>query len=119
MEIKNLICIQCPMGCPLEVEMENGEVVKVSGNTCKRGGVYAKKEVTSPTRTVTSTVKVENGELPVVAVKTKFDIPKSLIFECMAEINKAKAVAPVKIGDVIIENVCGTGVPVVATSNVN
>ena len=119
MEIKNLICIQCPMGCPLEVEMENGEVVKVSGNTCKRGEVYAKKEVTSPTRTVTSTVKVENGELPVVAVKTKLDIPKSLIFECMAEINKAKAVAPVKIGDVIIENVCGTGVPVVATSNVN
>lgn len=119
METKNLICIQCPMGCQLEVEMENGEVVKVSGNTCKRGEIYAKKEVTSPTRTVTSTVKVEGGELPVVAVKTKTDIPKSLIFECMAEINKAKISAPVKIGDVIIENVCGTGVQVVATSNVN
>ena len=118
MEIKYHISIQCPMGCPLEVTMENGEVIKVSGNTCKRGEIYAKKEVTSPTRTVTSTVKVENGELPLVAVKTKTDIPKSLIFECMAEINKATVKAPVKIGDVIIENVCGTGVPVVATSNV-
>ena len=106
------------MGCPIEVTMENGEVVKVTGNTCKRGEVYAKKEVTSPTRTVTSTVKVEGGELPVVAVKTKQDIPKSLIFDCMEEINKAKVTAPVKIGDVIIENVCGTGVSVVATSNV-
>ena len=118
MEIKNLICIQCPMGCPLEVTMENGEVIKVSGNTCKRGEIYAKKEVTSPTRTVTSTVKVENGELPLVAVKTKTDIPKSLIFECMAEINNQVVDAPIKMGEVLICNICDTGADIVATNGV-
>ena len=62
MEEKNLICIGCPMGCPLTVKMEHGEVVSVTGNTCKRGDIYARKEVTNPTRIVTSTVRV-TGEV--------------------------------------------------------
>lgn len=49
MEKRELICIGCPMGCPMTVTMENGEVLSVSGNTCKRGDVYARKEVTNPT----------------------------------------------------------------------
>ncbi len=117
METKSFICINCPLGCPLTVEMEDGKVVSVSGNTCKRGEAYARKETTAPARTVTSTVKVINGERPVVAVRTKGDIPKGMIFECMKAINSAEITAPVHIGDVVIADVCGTGVDVVASAN--
>ena len=117
MEIRNIICINCPLGCPLTVEVENGQVTKVTGNTCKRGEAYAVKEITAPARTVTSTVRVVNGERPVVAVRTKTDIPKEKIFACMEAINAAEVTAPVKIGDVIIADVCGTGVDVVASAN--
>ncbi len=117
METRNLICINCPLGCPLTVTLENGEVVKVEGNTCKRGEIYAKKEVTAPTRTVTSTVRAIGGERPVVAVRTKTDVPKSKIFAVMEAINAAEIETPVRIGDVVIENVCGTGVDVVASAS--
>lgn len=115
-ETRELTCIQCPLGCAVTVTLENGIVTDVKGNTCKRGETYAKKEVTSPTRTVTSTVRVLGGKGPVVAVKTKTDIPKDKIFACMEEIDRAVIQAPVAIGDVVIENVCGTGVSVVATA---
>ena len=104
METKSFICINCPLGCPLTVTVENGEVKSVTGNTCKRGELYAVKEVTAPARTVTSTVRVLNGERPVVAVRTK-------------AINAAEITAPVHIGDIVIENVCGTGVNVVASAD--
>ncbi len=118
METRELICISCPMGCPLKVEMENGEVVSVSGKTCKRGDVYARKEVTNPTRIVTSSVIVEGGSLAAVSVKTKEDIPKGKIFDIMKELKGVKVNAPVHIGDVILSNVAGTGVDIIATKNV-
>ena len=117
MEKRELICIQCPMGCPLTVTVD-GESVTVEGNTCPRGAVYGEKEVTAPTRTVTSTVAVEGGEIPRVSVKTASDIPKGKIFDVMSEIKRAKASAPIAVGDVIIENAAGTGVAVVATKPV-
>ncbi len=117
MEKRELICIGCPLGCPLVVEMEGGEVVSVSGNTCKRGDTYARKEVTNPTRIVTSTVKVEGGSVVMVSVKTKNDIPKGKIFECVRALKDVTVKAPIRIGDVIIENVAGTGVDIVATKN--
>ena len=76
MEIRNLTCISCPMGCQITVEMDGSEVLSVTGNTCKRGDVYARKEVTNPTRIVTSTVKVIGGKADMVSVKTREDIPK-------------------------------------------
>ena len=118
MEEKNLICIGCPMGCPLTVKMEHGEVVSVTGNTCKRGDIYARKEVTNPTRIVTTTVRVKNGSMPVVSVKTAQDIPKGKIFDCVETLRDVCVEAPVQIGDVILENVAGTGVDIVATGNV-
>lgn len=117
METKNFICINCPLGCPLTVTLDGGKVVSVAGNTCKRGEAYAVKEVTAPARTVTSTVRVVGGERPVVAVRTKTDIPKDKIFDCMKVINTVEVSAPVRIGDVLIGNICGTGVDVVATAN--
>ena len=118
MEKKELTCIGCPMGCPLIVEMNCGEVVSVTGNTCKRGEVYARKEVTNPTRIVTSSVMVEGGNLAAVSVKTKEDIPKEKIFECMKALKGVKVQAPVQIGDVIVTNVADTGVDIVATKNI-
>ena len=117
-EIRELICIGCPMGCPLTVTMENGEVLSVTGNTCPNGDRYARKEVTDPRRTVTSTVRIKDGVLPVVSVKTATDIPKNKIFDCMKEIDKINISAPVSIGDVVIKDVCGTGVDVIVTKNI-
>lgn len=118
MEQKELICIGCPLGCNLTVQMLNGKVLSVSGNTCKRGEDYAIKEMTDPRRIVTSTIPVKDGELPVVSVKTASDIPKNKISECLAQLKNVEISAPVKIGDIILENVAGTGISVVATKNV-
>ncbi len=118
MEKRELICISCPMGCQMTVYTETGGELRVVGNTCKRGEVYAKKEVTDPRRIVTSTVKVKNGEFARVPVKTESDIPKDKIFDCMKEILNQSVTAPVAIGDIIIKNCAGTGVNIVATRNV-
>lgn len=118
MEQKSLTCIGCPLGCQLIVELENGEVISVIGNTCKRGDDYARKEVTSPTRIVTSTVKVTGGKSSVISVKTKSDIPKEKIFECVKALKEVEVQAPIAIGDVVLSNVAGTGVDIVATKDV-
>ncbi len=115
---KELTCIGCPMGCPLTVEMEGTEVKSVAGFTCKRGDVYARKEVTNPTRIVTSTVRVTGSALThMVSVKTKEDIPKDKIFACVEALKNITVAAPVKIGDVILADVAGTGVDIIATKN--
>ena len=118
MEIRTLTCISCPMGCPLTVGMDGDEIISVPGNTCKRGDVYARKEVTAPTRIVTSTVKVTNGSADMVSVKTKTDIPKDKIFDCVKCLKGVSVEAPIHIGDVIIPNAAGTGVDIVATKDV-
>ena len=101
---RELTCIGCPMGCPLIVTMEAGEVISVTGNTCKRGDVYARKEVTNPTRIVTSTVRVSGGDADMVSVKTKEDIPKGKIFECVKALKSVEVPAPVHIGDVLVKD---------------
>lgn len=119
MERKELICIGCPLGCNLTVEMDGGQVVSVNGNTCKRGDDYARKELTDPRRIVTSTVPVAGGNLPVVSVKTASDIPKGKIRECLCALKGVTITAPVQIGDVIVENVADTGVDVIATKSIS
>lgn len=114
-----LTCIRCPIGCMLTVTENWDGTVSVAGNTCKRGEEYGKKETTDPTRIVTSTVKVKNGSRPVVSVKTKEDVPKGKIKECMEELKRVETEAPVRIGDIILKNVAGTGVDIVATKNIN
>ena len=106
------------MGCPLVVTMDGGEVVSVTGNTCKRGEIYGRKEVTNPTRIVTSTVRVSGGSIDMVSVKTKEDIPKGKSVDRVGGRKTDEVAAPVHIGDVIMKDVAGTGVDVVATKNV-
>ncbi len=108
------------MGCPIEVTLENGEVVSVTGNTCPNGDRYARKEVTHPTRIVTSSVLVtgaKNGA-KTVSCKTASDIPKDKIFDVLKELKNVTAKAPVVIGDVLKENIAGTGVNIVATKDI-
>ena len=112
--IKELICITCPKGCHLSIDDD----MNVKGNSCKRGEIYAKNEVTNPTRMITSTVKVLNGDLERCPVVTSQPIKKGMIFEVMNEINKVVVEAPVNIKDIIIENVLNTNVNIVATRNI-
>ncbi|MDO5047185.1 MAG: DUF1667 domain-containing protein [Anaerococcus sp.] len=116
MEIRELTCINCPIGCQLTVKMQDDQVLSVSGNNCKLGDIYARKEVVDPRRIITSTVALEGGHMPTVPVKTKTDVPKGMIFDIMKEINSLRAKAPVHIGDVLKENICNTGVDLVATA---
>ena len=116
MKTREITCIVCPRGCDLICELaDDGSLVSVSGNLCKRGQKYAEDECTNPMRVVTSTVRCEDGA--VVSCKTESSIPKSLVLESMKVINATVAPNEVKIGDVLIENILGTGVAVVATSN--
>lgn len=115
---REFTCIVCPMGCNLSVQIE-GDEIKVSGNNCIIGERYAKQEVTAPKRNISSTVRVEDGFLNLCPVKTQTEIPKEMIFEVMEEINKCQVQAPVKVGQVIIENVANTGVNIIACRNVD
>lgn len=118
MEKREFICISCPMGCPLTVTRE-GEEVMVTGNTCPRGMEYGKREMTHPTRVVTSSIPVAGGVIPRVSVKTRQDIPKDKIMEVMGEIHRLTVTAPVQLGDVLIPNCAGTGVDIIATKSVD
>lgn len=113
--IKDLICISCPMGCHLKVDVENKTV---EGNACKRGEVYGINEITNPVRVITSTVKVINGELPVVPVKTKEPVPKDMNFKVMEVLKGVQVEAPIKVGDIIVKNILETGIDIVATRNI-
>ena len=117
MTTREMTCIRCPLGCALTVTREDDGRVAVTGNTCPRGAQYGEKELTNPTRTVTSTVRISGVEDAVVSVKTAGDIPKGKIMDCMKELARIQVQAPVRIGDVILENVAGTGVDIVATRN--
>lgn len=118
MENRELTCICCPLGCLLEVTLDGKEVTSVKGNTCNRGAEYAVKECTNPTRIVTSIVEVINGDIPMVPVKTEKDIPKHKIEECVKAMKNIKVTAPIRIGDIIIENVADTSINIIATRNV-
>lgn len=118
MEKRELTCIGCPLGCSLEVEMDNEKVIKVTGNSCNIGHDYGIKECTNPTRIVTTTVFVEKGQDPVVSVKTETDIPKDKIFDLIKALKDIKVKAPINIGDVIVSNILNTVVNIVATKNV-
>lgn len=114
---KTLICIGCPAGCLITAGRNPDGSLSISGNTCKKGEEYAINEMTAPKRGVTSFVRVRGADCRTVSVKTKGEIPKERIFDCMKEIRGKTADAPVKIGDVLIAGVAGTGVDVIATSD--
>ena len=115
---KDFVCIGCPLGCNITVETDDNEIKNIAGNTCPKGADYVIKELTDPRRIVTSLVQVRGGVLPVVPVKTAADIPKDSIMDCVKALKMIELPAPVRMGDVVVENVCGTGVNIVATASV-
>ncbi|MCW4024111.1 MAG: DUF1667 domain-containing protein [Candidatus Bathyarchaeota archaeon] len=115
---KEMICIGCPMGCYLTVDYDEEKVIGVSGNRCKVGLQYAEKEISNPQRTLTSTVKVKNGAVPLVSVRTTKPIPKNRLLDAMNLLAKVEMAAPIEIGDIIIQNIFNTDANIVATKNI-
>ncbi len=118
MEKRELTCIGCPMGCAITVTLEKGEIREITGQTCKQGERYARKEVTNPTRIVTSTLRVRGGCMPVVPVKTSMDIPKERIFACMEAMKGLEVAAPIRLGEVLLPRIAGTEADLIATRDV-
>ena len=115
METKVLNCIMCPMGCEMTVTLENGKFVSVTGNSCPRGARYAETEVTDPRRMLTTTVRIRGGLLPLLPVVSVEVLPKGRIADCVAYLRNITAAAPVKAGDVIVHDILGLGVDIVAS----
>lgn len=113
--MKTITCTACPLGCEISVAMEDGKITDISGYTCHRGEAYARAEATDPRRTLTTTVRVQGGGSPLVPVKSQKPLPRGMLFDGMKEIKRAAVKAPVGIGDVIIKNILGTGIDIVAT----
>jgi len=111
-----ITCISCPMGCDVELDIDdNDQITCMTGNNCKAGEKYVKNEYYNPTRVLPTTARVKNGVLPLVPVKSQDPIPKGLLKKAMVEIAKVELEAPVKLGDVVVENILDTGVNIVAT----
>ena len=116
---RNLTCINCPSGCALTVTLDgDGNIQKIEGNQCKLGIAYAQAEIMNPTRTVTSTVRLQNAAVAQLPVKTSAPIPKAKIMDCMRALKAVEVSAPVSVGDIIVPRVCGTDADIVATRNV-
>ena len=114
---QTITCISCPVGCRMTVRLAEGAVVSVAGNTCKRGEAYARQECVAPERMVTAVIPAEGSATP-LSVKTRTPIPKGKIRDCMAALAQVRVTAPVAAGDVVLPDVCGTGVDVIATKSV-
>jgi len=112
---KSLICVTCPMGCGLDVALEDGQVVAVEGQGCKRGLAYAKDEIANPRRVVTTTVRVQAGRHPLLPVYTDGPFPRGQILELLAELRQVAVSAPVQAGQVILADALGTGIQVLAS----
>lgn len=118
MEQNKIVCVSCPLGCRITIQSKDGKIASIGGNACPKGIKYAQEESVNPLRILTTTVKVIDGELPLVSIKTEKAIPKKLLSEAMIEIAKIEVNAPVKIGQVIKDNLIGTGVSLLATREV-
>ncbi len=113
-ETQIITCISCPVGCRMTVTVEDGQVISVTGNACRRGDVYARQESVRPLRMVTAVTPVEGSAVP-MSLKTSEPIPKEKIDECMAQVRALKLRLPILAGTVLLRDVAGTGANLVAT----
>ncbi|PNR89468.1 molybdopterin oxidoreductase [Petrotoga sp. 9T1HF07.CasAA.8.2] len=119
---KKIVCTQCPLGCKINVvyaDADEIEIVEVKGNRCKRGLEFVKQEITDPLRVVVTSVKVEDGEIPMASVRSDKPVPLRLMQDIMKTLKQAKVKAPVKRGDVVIQNILDTGSDIIATRSVD
>ena len=116
---KEITCIVCPVGCKILVKSDGKKAEVLSGEKCKKGIDYAMHEALDPRRMLTSWILVEGGEWPLVSVKSSKSIPKEWIFDILEEIKKTIVKAPIKSGQIVIKNVSGIGIDIVATKTVH
>ncbi|PKM83082.1 MAG: molybdopterin oxidoreductase [Firmicutes bacterium HGW-Firmicutes-14] len=114
----NLICISCPKGCHLKVSLAGENIQEVKGNRCPRGKEYAESEIKDPRRVLTTTVLVKGGRLPVIPVKSQTGLPKGLIIAAMKILRETAVSSPVRRGDIVVENILGTGINIIAARDV-
>jgi CxxC motif-containing protein len=115
---KKVTCIICPIGCEIEVSCSGEDIENVEGHQCKKGIKYAREEVICPMRTLTTTLQVKNGNLPLVSVRTGPPVPKEKIFDVMDELARIEVCAPINVGDVLVKNVLGLDSDVIATKKI-
>lgn len=113
--IKEMVCVVCPVSCRMNVEINTAGDIFVSGNKCKRGITYAEKELTNPTRKVSTTVRIERGVHSRLPVKSDVEVPKAMVLDVVKALDSVLVTAPVKIGDVVAENVLDSGINFIAT----
>jgi len=116
--VQEIICIVCPLGCRMAVELEGKKVKTVTDNQCKKGLKHAEKEATFPGRVLTTTMKTNMPGIPLVPVRSSNELPKERLMACMAEISKKGIHVPVKLGQPVIENILGLGVDIVSCRTV-
>lgn len=118
METKELVCLACDYSCTLALNLENSKLISVQGNKCNKGILYANKQYIIPCRIVTTIIRVNNGSSRTLPVKSELGVPKSLIFSILNELNDLTVNAPINNGDIIKENICNTGINIIAAGNV-
>jgi CxxC motif-containing protein len=114
-EVREFICVTCPVGCSIEATVEGDQLVAVEGQACKRGIAFVQEELRAPKRTLTTTVRVEGGALPLVPVRSTEPLPKASLFDVTALLREIVLQAPVEAGQVVLADVLATGVNVVAS----
>ena len=114
-EQRQFICVTCPVGCTIEATIENGELVEVQGQDCKRGVAFVHAELTAPKRMLTTTVRVVDGTLPLVPVRSSEALPKELLMQVAEELRKAVLVAPIQEHQVVMHNVLDTGIDIITS----
>ena len=111
---REIICIVCPLGCRMNVEFVGAEVKAVEGNQCKLGPKHAQKEISFPGRVLTTTIKTDNPQMPLLPIRSNQEIPKGQLLDCMKVISGDSVKGPIKLGDPVIQNILGLGVDMVA-----
>lgn len=118
-EEKKIICVGCPKGCRITIEAEGDEIKEIRGFDCQKGSEYAREEYKNPTRILPTTVRVKNGQFPLVPVKTDKPIPRSSLLPSMKVIAEKEVEAPIELGGVIISDLLATGADLVATRSID
>lgn len=116
--IKKYTCIICPNGCEIEVELEKNEIKSIKGSACKKGDKYVHQELFNPRRNIATSIKIQNGDLPIVSARLSEPIPKDKIFEVMDLIKDINLQAPVYIGDIVIKNILNLNSNLIITKNI-
>ena len=116
-EKRHFTCVTCPVGCEIDVELQDGRVVSMEGNKCDKGEEFVLKELEEPMRILTTTVRLKGARWAMLPVRSDAPLPRRLLFRAIEELAGVELQAPVKLYDVVIKNVAGSGANIVATRN--